>query len=380
MTMPLPLAGARPFHNWPDALIDPALFDSEQDRLARVWTFLGFTHDIAHDGDWFRATIATRSVFVQRFGGELRGFENRCAHRSFPLRNADKGNGPILCGFHHWRYDKDGRAVGIPQCNRLFADTPSEVGARLTPIEIATCGTLIFGRFAGPGDNQSLEQYLGEGFDILRAISNTPAAPQRLTRTVEANWRLCYHANVEDYHPPTIHPGTFGREGYPNPAKIGYFRFGWHSAFFATAVGRDALSKMSVECRDGVWRSANYRVFHLFPDLTVSHLRAHWGNWYIVFVQYAPVTESRSIMRTWFYPAPFPSDATWYDRLTKPVTDLFRKYAMGYFVAWVLGQDNVICEELQSIAQQLNPAPILGALEERIAWFEDAYAELMQAS
>jgi phenylpropionate dioxygenase-like ring-hydroxylating dioxygenase large terminal subunit len=379
MTMPLPLAGARPFHNWPDALIDPELFRSEQDRLSRVWTFLGFTHDIANDGDWFRATIATRSVFVQRFGDELRGFENRCAHRSFPLRNADKGSGPILCGFHHWRYDKEGRAIGIPQCNRLFADTPSEVGARLTPIEIATCGTLIFGRFAAPGDNQSLEQYLGEGFDILKAISNTSTAPQRLSRTVEANWRLCYHANVEDYHPPTIHPETFGREGYPNPAKIGYFRFGWHSAFFAAAVGRDALAKMAAECRDGLWRSANYRVFHLFPDLTVSHLRAHWGNWYIVLMQYAPVSESRSIMRTWFYPAPFPSDATWYDRLTRPVTDLFRKYAMGYFVAWVLGQDNVICEELQAIAPQLNPAPILGALEERLAWFEDAYAELMQA-
>jgi phenylpropionate dioxygenase-like ring-hydroxylating dioxygenase large terminal subunit len=379
MTMPLPLVGVRPFYNWPEVLIDPELFRNEQDRLARVWTFLGFTHGVAHDGDWFRATIATRSVFVQRFGTELRGFENRCAHRSFPLRTADKGNGPILCGFHHWRYDKDGRAVGIPQCNRLFADTPNEVGARLTPIEIAICGTLIFGRFAAPGDNQSLEQYLGEGFDILKAISNTPTAPQHLTRTVEANWRLCFHANVEDYHPPTIHPETFGREGYPNPAKIGYFRFGWHSAFFAAPVGRDAFSKMSAECRDGVWRSANYRVFQLFPDLTVSHLRAHWGNWYIVFVQYAPVTESRSIMRSWFYPAPFPSDATWYDRLTRPVTDLFRKYAMGYFVAWVLGQDNVICEELQVIAQQLSPAPILGALEERLAWFEDAYAELMQA-
>lgn len=372
------LVNARPFCNWPDALIDPELFRAEQDRLSRVWTFLGFTHDVAKDGDWFRASIATRSVFVQRFGAELRGFENRCAHRSFPLRNADKGNGPILCGFHHWRYDKTGAVIGVPQCTRLFGGTPGDLGASLTPLEIATCGALIFGRFAAPGGKPSLEQFLGEGFDILKAISATPSAPQRLTRTVQANWRLCYHANVEDYHPPTVHPGTFGREGYPNPAKIGYFRFGWHSAFFTTPA-RDALARMASDCRDGVWRSAGYRVFHFFPDLTVSHFRAHWGNWYIAIVQYAPVTEGCSTMRTWFYPAPFPADATWYDRLTRPVTNLFRKYAMSYFVAWVLGQDNVVCEKLQSIAQQLSPAPMLGALEERLAWFEEAYAELMQA-
>ena len=129
-----------PFANWPDTLIDPARFRDEQARLARIWTFLGFTHDVAKDGDWFRATIATRSVFVQRLGDELRGFENRCAHRSFPLRNADKGNGPIVCGFHHWRYDKNGEVVEVPQC-ALFGPSPGELAARLNPIEIDTCAS-----------------------------------------------------------------------------------------------------------------------------------------------------------------------------------------------------------------------------------------------
>jgi phenylpropionate dioxygenase-like ring-hydroxylating dioxygenase large terminal subunit len=376
--MTLQSANQRPFYDWPDALIDPERFRREQERLCHIWTFLGFAHDVAKDGDWFRATLATRSVFVQRFGDELRGFENRCAHRSFPLRTADKGNGPILCGFHHWRYDKEGCAIGVPQAIPLFGAAPAELAARIVQLEIATCGALIFGRFPAPGEQPTLEQFLGDGFDILKAISATPTAPQRLSRSVEANWRICYHANVEDYHPPTVHPQTFGKEGYPNPKKIGYFRFGWHSAFFTTP-DRDELTRMAADCRSGTWRSHGYRVFHLFPDLTISHLRAHWGNWYIVIVQYAPVSESRSTMRTWFYPAPFPCDTTWYDRLTRPVTNLVRRMAMSYFVAWVLGQDNVICEQLQSIAQQLSPAPMLGALEERLVWFEEAYAEVMQA-
>ena len=376
--MTLPLTNQRIFHNWPEALVDPVLFRAEQERLSRVWTFLGFAHDVARDGDWFRATLATRSVFVQRFGGDLRGFENRCAHRSFPLRTADKGNGPISCGLHGWRYDKDGEAIAAPECERLFGCAPDELGARLNPVEIATCGSMIFGRFAQQGDRQSLEKFLGDSFDILKAISDTPRRPQRLTRTVEANWRICFHANIEDYHSPIVHPLTLGRDGYPNLDRIRYYRFGWHSAFFSTAAS-DALARMSAECRQGVWRSANYRVFHIFPDLTISHFRVHWGNWYIAIAQYAPLTEGRSKMRTWFYPAPFPARATttWYDRLTRPVTNLFRRWVMRYVVAWVLHEDNVVCEKLQSIAHQLSPAPILGALEERLLWFEEAYAELM---
>ena len=67
--------------DWTRAIVDPTAFAEEQGRLAHVWTFLGMTTDLANDGDWFRASIATRSVFVQRFGSELRGFENLCAHR-----------------------------------------------------------------------------------------------------------------------------------------------------------------------------------------------------------------------------------------------------------------------------------------------------------
>jgi nitrite reductase/ring-hydroxylating ferredoxin subunit len=58
----------------------------------------------ANDGERFRASVGTRSVFVPRWGEEIKAFENRCAHRSFPLRNAQKGNGSVGCGIHRWRY------------------------------------------------------------------------------------------------------------------------------------------------------------------------------------------------------------------------------------------------------------------------------------
>jgi len=360
--------------NWPGTLIEPEQFRREQSSLAHVWTFLGFAEHVAGDSDWFRASLGTRSVFVHRFGAELKSFENRCAHRSFPLRNSDSGNGPIVCGFHHWRYDRDGRAIGIPMCQELFGVTPKEMDARLNPVEIATCGSFIFGRFAAPGATESLEDFLGVGFPILQSMSKSVVAPQYIECSVRANWRLCFHTSLEDYHIVAVHPATFGKAGYLNREAIGYFRFGAHSAYFTTPDPA-ALTQMAVDCRNGTWRSANYRVFHIFPNLTVSHFRADGQNWFVVVHQYVPLNVKCSTMRAWIYPASFAAERAWHERWTGPVTDRVRARVVRVYVNKVLQEDNEVAERLQGIAGQIQSSPILGALEERLAWFEEAYAK-----
>jgi phenylpropionate dioxygenase-like ring-hydroxylating dioxygenase large terminal subunit len=380
MTIPHP--GPRRLLNWPDTLVDEAAFRREQAQLARVWTFLGHTRDVAQDGDWFRTNLAMRSVFVQRFGKELRAFENSCAHRSFPLRNADKGNGPILCGFHHWRYNEEGQAVGIPQCPQLFGTTPKDMGAALTPVQIATCGPLIFGRFRAVGDDETLEEFLGDGFPIIEALWSIPDATHVLTREVKANWRLCVHITVEEYHVPSVHLPYWGRAGYLRRENIGYFRFGRHSAYI-THPDPDAFTRMVDECRAGTWRSANYRVLHIFPGFAVSHARADREHWYVSAMQFLPVAPDRTLVRYWSRLSPFPSAVAppWYDSLLDRYSLMrhLRDRVVAYYTEKINAQDTGVCEKLQTIARQSGVAPILGRLEERIGWVEDAYEAAMKA-
>jgi len=376
--MPSSKFGAHIPADWARPLTDPQAFAREQNKLAHVWTFLGFERDVARDGDWFRTTLAARSVFVQRFGSELKGFENRCMHRFYPLRTSDKGNGPIICGFHHWRYNEEGQAIGIPMCADVFEMTPREVNARLNRIEIATCGSLIFGRFPESRTTETLEQFLGEGFPIFAAMSRMSGAPQSIIREVEANWRTCFQTSIDDYHIVAVHPATLGKDGYLKRKEIGYFRFGVHNAHFDATDPR-ALSAMAESCRNGTWRPSDYRIFHVFPSLAVSIFCAYAQYWYIHLLQFSPISPNRSLMRAWIYPSPFPVAHARHVKWTWPFTHPWRERAVRYYLNRVLREDTDVCEQLQTVAHQVQEPPLIGALEQRIGWFEESYARAMSA-
>ena len=362
--------------NWAEALVDPQAFRDEQRRLAHVWTFLGLVDDVARDGDWFRASIATRSVFVQRFGDELRGFENVCAHRFYPLRQQAKGNGPVICGFHHWQYNRDGRVVGIPICNVVYGKPPHAVDGRLRPIELATCGAIIFGRFPSPEAAQSLQEYLGDAFPILEAIAQIRAKPLYSERSIQAHWKLNLHITLDDYHGPTIHPSTFGRHGYISSLSMRrYFKIGASSAYLFTD-DENCFEKLLTGCRDGTYRSAHYFVFQILPDLVVAHVDADRPFWFCNIMQYSPVAPDRTAFRSWSYPAPFASDFSWFARATRPITDVFRRPIYMHYYNRVVNEDAAVCERIQEVAHQIDKPPILGAQEERIAWFEESIRNL----
>jgi phenylpropionate dioxygenase-like ring-hydroxylating dioxygenase large terminal subunit len=101
----------------------------------------------------------------------------------------------------------------------------------------------------------SLEEFLGEGFAILQAMSQMGVNSQYISGSVHANWKLCLHITFDDYHGVAVHPGTFGKLGYVRRKNITYARFGLHSA----AVNNpdpQALENMAA-ARDGSFRSAN---------------------------------------------------------------------------------------------------------------------------
>ena len=358
------------------ALADAEAFKREQAQLEKIWTLLGLTTDIPIDGDWFRATLGTRSIFVQRFGDSLRGFENVCAHRFYPLRTQDKGNGPIRCGFHHWQYNQDGIAVGIPKCREMFGVTPRELNIRLAPIEISTCGNLIFGRVGSTEHNETLKDFLGDAFLILENMWNLKRTPFYIETNIAANWKLLYHITLDDYHIVAVHPETFGRNGYLPLEAVRYFRLGQHSAYFYDR-DNDDIKGMAEQCRCGNYRPTNYRIFQFFPNLLALHVEAAW-NWYLIIQQYVPMAPGHTLSRCWYSPMPFSStDRTWLHGILRRIVAPFVPLVLPFYMRKIFSEDNAVCEQIQTVAGQIKGFPILGRHEERIGWFEETYANVM---
>jgi phenylpropionate dioxygenase-like ring-hydroxylating dioxygenase large terminal subunit len=359
-----------------EAMFDHAAFRDEQARLGKVWNCVGRVMDLTEDNAWIRTRLGGRSIFIQRFGDKLRGFENRCAHRSFPLRTEDRGQGPVVCGFHHWRYDADGLARGIPKCTEMYGKSPRELNARLQPVDVETCGGLVFARFPSEQSGPGLRAYLGASYDIVAALTAPGPYQRAFKNEVKANWRLLAHISLDDYHIVAVHPSTFGGSGYLKPDEIQYYRDGRHSAFFE-GERLETIEEMAEGCRSGTYVPRDYRTLNFFPNLGLAqqHVLSFAGVsvWYVAVSYYIPTAADRTELHVILQPSPFSIKGTGLRRFGHDKLEWLRSLIVGYYTRKIIAEDNVACEMLQTNAEVLRHTPLLAAQEERVAWFEETY-------
>jgi phenylpropionate dioxygenase-like ring-hydroxylating dioxygenase large terminal subunit len=353
---------------WAESLFDEAAFAQEQERLAHVWTFLGLTGVLAQDDAWITGRIGGRPVFVQRFGDHLRGFENICAHRQFPLRLGEAGCGPVVCGFHHWRYDDQGRAVGVPIAQDAYGCSAEALGAALAPIEVATCGQLVFGRFAGAAAGGDLADWLGEAYPILAAVSaGDGGVIHSFGRPVAANWKLMTQITLDDYHTPAVH----GRKRYQRRDEFDYWRIGPHSAH---CVGHDdTLAAMTAACAEGRYRPSRYKIFNIFPNLAVSLFEAG-PSWYAMIQRFDAEAPGLTRWRSLYFRTPWRTrPPLWGERLAREGVDRLVAIFIRREAGRITEEDHLACERLQSAARQAKAPQRLSAHEARVGWFYEAW-------
>ncbi len=374
-----------PVPDWARALSDEAYFAKEQACLGELWNFLGFEGDIPNVNDWFRATLGGRSIFVQRFKEGLRAFENICPHRFNQIRSEDKGNSPVVCSLHHWRFNSNGDAVGIPKCKEYYGKTPQDINARLNVVELAVCGGFIFGRF---GSGESLEAWLGDGYDSLNFLAANVGKVGRKNWQVQAHWKLMMQINLDDYHIVAVHPTTFGKNGYLNVNQLNYERFGAHDfeSHSALSMGGETkeIATIAQECRaQQLVLAKEYLTFHLFPNVVVSfnHATRLFGDdyHYMIVQHFKPQSTNQTNIGVSVYLMPFNRPAGVVKRvlrhLTIPIVNVLCQLVMNK----VHKEDNQACERLQKVSHQIESEMRLSAGEQRLGWFEQVYAKHVTA-
>jgi phenylpropionate dioxygenase-like ring-hydroxylating dioxygenase large terminal subunit len=77
--------------------------------------------------------------------GRIRAIEDRCAHRQLPLSLGTVSDGCLVCPYHGWTYDGDGRLARVP--HELFGHATPTIRVRTYPVRVRYGLVWIF-----PGD------------------------------------------------------------------------------------------------------------------------------------------------------------------------------------------------------------------------------------
>ncbi|MEM6487967.1 MAG: aromatic ring-hydroxylating dioxygenase subunit alpha [Pseudomonadota bacterium] len=95
---------------------DPTSYAAARERLfMRCWHYVCHASMLPEVGDYYAFTLLDQDLFVVRGrDGVLAGFYNVCQHRGHTLVEDTGRTRLLVCPYHAWTYDLDGRLRGAP--------------------------------------------------------------------------------------------------------------------------------------------------------------------------------------------------------------------------------------------------------------------------
>lgn len=256
--------------------------------------------------------------------------------------------------------DAAGMAVAISHDGRDWA---AQAGDRAAAI--ALCGTLVFVSLAPAPE--PLAQYLKPFFEILETLSAPlTGSDQRLSRTIQANWKIMAENALDDYHTAAVHPKTL----YPSMVvegerRISLDRAGGHSLWRNRLNESDAAFWAKIAARLGTTnpdRPDDYQHLFIFPNFYL----ASFGGVAFILHRLDPIGADAVALRLELcLPLPQPT----------PARAALRRAVLADFVAKaeaVLQEDIEVCEASQRGRRFAIRRGLLGERERRIADFQAA--------
>jgi phenylpropionate dioxygenase-like ring-hydroxylating dioxygenase large terminal subunit len=196
---------------------DPEFHRIEMERVMRPsWQIVCHVSDIPDAGCWHALEFLGESIIVVRGrDAGVRAFANVCRHRGSRIVDGASGcASKLVCPYHAWTYDLDGRLAGVPG----KASYPDFDQARhgLVSVELEIWRGFVFVRLApgGPSVATMMAPYEDRiepyRFEALEALGRVTLRPRPV------NWKNVADNYSDGLHITVAHPGLtrlFGR-GY----------------------------------------------------------------------------------------------------------------------------------------------------------------------
>lgn len=188
---------------------DPDFYAAEMERIFRPsWQVVCHDSDIPNVGDWHSIDYCGESVILVRgTDRNVRAFTNVCRHRGSRLVDGAVGCAKkLVCPYHAWTYELDGRLTGVP--DSASYPTLDKGKAGLVPVGLEQWRGFWFVRLeddGGPSVASMTAPYEAQvapyRFEELSALGRVTLRPR------EVNWKNVGDNYSDGLHIPVAHPG-----------------------------------------------------------------------------------------------------------------------------------------------------------------------------
>ncbi len=91
----------------------PLLEEALWPALRDYWHVVAWSEDVG-ENEIFPVRLLDEDIIVCRVGGELAAFSDLCVHRGTPISLGHIENDRIICCYHGWEYNAEGKCTRIP--------------------------------------------------------------------------------------------------------------------------------------------------------------------------------------------------------------------------------------------------------------------------
>jgi phenylpropionate dioxygenase-like ring-hydroxylating dioxygenase large terminal subunit len=292
---------------------DPEIFALERERIFfGTWQYAGHVSQVQNPGDYFTFGICEQNLFTIRGNdGALRSFYNVCQHRAHELLR-DAGNKRLLvCPYHAWTYDLDGRLRKAPNDKKVAGFDRGEICLTEVRTEVF-CGFIFVNldRDAAPmavcfpEAESQLRSYVPD-IDRLKPVAWLPVEEDCNWKVTVENYSECYHCRIN-------HP-TFAR-GVVDPTSYNVTPQGHCLRHTTRAANLDRLTyEIDPQAND---HATDYSSWFLWPAFSFQVYPGNVLNTYL----WRPVEVGKTLVyRGWYSLEGAPSETV--DKLAQQDLD-----------------------------------------------------------
>ncbi len=343
--------------------IDPARYAAELEAVWKGVPVIAAPSGLLPDPkSYHQVTIAGMPILLTRNKtGEVKAFANVCRHRGMKLCTSTRTeHAPrIVCPYHAWTYDLDGKLVGLPRAE-TFPDLPkSQLGLLELPSREA--GGLIWVGLDAEKTYDFSTQTGELGEDLTALGLDKAYLYDHTTFPVKANWKLVMDSMLDSYHVTRLHKDSLAQFSVDSENQID--RIGPH---IRNAAHRSNFERKLITRKHDELRWIMIFSYIGFPNGIIV-VSPHYTSLGIV----RPIAVDECAVDYYLLAREKPTTDRAEDRLRRSLELMTRVFAEEDYWAAAMCHEGLATGTLKDVQ--------LGGMEVQIRMFQDAVTDCLTA-